>query len=101
MDPYLADISNHLFDKLPIISAKQEELNTSLNQVQHVTIQLNHDEIKILQLMDPHYSVVIKDRKNSNVTYSRDFSLDPQGVLYKTIRDNDKDFTTLTMPKTI
>ena len=46
--------------------------------MQHVTIQHNHDEIKILQLVVPHYFVVIKDMQKNNKTVSEDFSLDPQ-----------------------
>ena len=35
-----------MFDELYAISAEQEGLNSSVNQTQHTSIQLNYDEIK-------------------------------------------------------
>ena len=43
------EFGHFIFNELPPFSAKQDELNIYVNQVQHVTIHLNHDEMKRLQ----------------------------------------------------
>ena len=40
------EFGHSLFDELSPISAEQEGLNASINQMQHTTIQLNWDVIK-------------------------------------------------------
>ena len=76
------DISYLISYPLPI-SAEYERLNTSVNQVQHTTIQLNWCEIKNLPQVDPHYSEVIKDRQRNNQTVFGDFRLYSHGILYR------------------
>ena len=44
--------------------------------------------------MDPHYSEVIKDMQK-NKTVCGEFSLDTQGILYRKMRDHDKEVTAL------
>ena len=42
---------------------------------------------------------MIQNMKTKNKTVSRDFSLNPQGVLYKKVQDYGKEFKALLMPK--
>ena len=46
----------------------------------------SQEDIKSLQQEDPQYSEMIKNMKTRNKTFSGEFSLNPQGVLYKNIK---------------
>ena len=44
--PQEEESNSDIFDELHPISTKQEGLETSTNQIQHVDIKLNHDDAK-------------------------------------------------------
>ena len=50
-----------MFNEICPTSAKQEVLNTFVNEIQHTTIKFNFEEIKRLQQVEPHYPEIIED----------------------------------------
>ena len=76
-----------------------EQKGPILNQIQYIPIKVDQDEIDRLQQEGVQYSVVIINRKTKGKTVSRDFSLNPQGVLYKKIQVYRKEFTALMVSK--
>ena len=71
-----------------------------MNQIQHVGIKLNHNEVRSLQQESPHHSKLIKVMKKSNKTVSADFSLNSQAILSMKTRDHEKEFTAFLVPQT-
>ena len=87
-----------MFDKYPI-SAKQDRLNTleKSSTAYKNTIKLEWNK-KIATNGSSLLWSNQKCKKNINKALCGDFSLDPQGILYRKTRDNDKEFITLIVP---
>ena len=56
---------------------------------------------KNLQETDPHYAKLIKNMKMKDKISKGDYCLDPHGVLYKKVQDQEKEFRAMIMSKTI
>ena len=78
-----------------------EANDTMIHEIQHVPLISDQEEIRKLQETDPHYTKLIENMKLKNKRSKGDYSLDPHEALYKKIKDHEKEFRALILPKTI
>ena len=99
-----------LYDTLPHEGESQEFGHPFFNLVVHhepvkkygtyvpVSIKLDLEDIKKLQTVSPHYKPIIDFMNSKDLKEHKGFIIDAQEVLYKIVRDHDKQFETIVAP---